>query len=42
VAPIPWALDSAAALDDATPLEGNTYKIQIARALIERALAAIG
>ncbi|MBA3717108.1 MAG: FAD binding domain-containing protein [Actinobacteria bacterium] len=42
VAPIPWALDSAAGLDDATPLPDNAYKIQIARALIERALEAVG
>lgn len=42
VAPIPWALDSAAGLDDATPLPGNAYKLQIARALIDRALEAVG
>ena len=41
VAPIPWALDSAADLDSATPLPGNAYKVQIARALIDRALAAV-
>jgi xanthine dehydrogenase YagS FAD-binding subunit len=42
VAPIPWSLSSAADLDAATPLPGNTYKVQIARALIERALQAVG
>jgi xanthine dehydrogenase YagS FAD-binding subunit len=41
VAPIPWTLDSAAALDDATPLPGTAYKVEIARALIRRALAGI-
>jgi len=41
VAPIPWALGSAAELDSATPLEGTKYKLQIARALVERALEAV-
>jgi xanthine dehydrogenase YagS FAD-binding subunit len=41
VAPIPWTLDSAAALDDATPLPGTTYKVEIARALIRRALEEV-
>jgi xanthine dehydrogenase YagS FAD-binding subunit len=41
VAPIPWALDSATDLDSATPLPGNAYKVQIARALVDRALAAV-
>jgi xanthine dehydrogenase YagS FAD-binding subunit len=41
VAPIPWALDGAAALEDATPLPGTAYKVEIARALIRRALAGI-
>jgi xanthine dehydrogenase YagS FAD-binding subunit len=41
VAPIPWTLDAAAALDDATPLPGTAYKVEIARALIRRALAGI-
>jgi xanthine dehydrogenase YagS FAD-binding subunit len=41
VAPIPWTVDSAADLDDATPLPGTAYKVEIARALIRRALAAI-
>jgi xanthine dehydrogenase YagS FAD-binding subunit len=42
VAPIPWTLDSAAALDDATPLPGTAYKVEIARALVRRALQGIG
>jgi xanthine dehydrogenase YagS FAD-binding subunit len=42
VAPIPWTLDSAAALDDATPLPGTTYKVEIARALVRRALEGLG
>jgi xanthine dehydrogenase YagS FAD-binding subunit len=37
VAPIPWLLDSAAALDDATPLPGTAYKVEIAKALLRRA-----
>jgi xanthine dehydrogenase YagS FAD-binding subunit len=41
VAPIPWAVDSADDLDRATPLPGTAYKVQIARALIERAFAAL-
>ena len=42
VAPIPWALDSATALDDATPLPGTAYKVEIARALVRRALEGVG
>ena len=42
VAPIPWALSSAAALDDATPLPGTAYKVDLARALVRRALEAVG
>jgi xanthine dehydrogenase YagS FAD-binding subunit len=41
VAPIPWALDSATALEGATPLPGTTYKVEIARALVRRALAGV-
>jgi xanthine dehydrogenase YagS FAD-binding subunit len=41
VAPIPWALPSAAGLDAATPLPGTAYKLEIARALVRRALAAV-
>ena len=41
VAPIPWLLDGIDALEGATPLPGTAYKIEIARALVRRALAAI-
>jgi xanthine dehydrogenase YagS FAD-binding subunit len=41
VAPIPWTLESAAALDDSTPLPGTAYKVEIARALVRRALAEL-
>jgi xanthine dehydrogenase YagS FAD-binding subunit len=41
VAPIPWVLDSAEALDSATPLPGTAYKVEIARALVRRALEAV-
>jgi xanthine dehydrogenase YagS FAD-binding subunit len=42
VAPIPWALASAESLDDATPLPGTAYKVELARALVGRALAEVG
>jgi len=38
VAPIPWKLDS---LDGATPLPGTAYKLELARALVDRALAEV-
>jgi xanthine dehydrogenase YagS FAD-binding subunit len=38
VAPIPWLLGS---LDDATPLPGTAYKLDVARALVRDATAAI-
>jgi xanthine dehydrogenase YagS FAD-binding subunit len=41
VAPIPWTLDSTAALGEATPLPGTAYKAEIARALVRRALESI-
>ncbi|MGZ8739349.1 MAG: FAD binding domain-containing protein [Gaiellaceae bacterium] len=41
VAPIPWTLDSAAALEEATPLPGTAYKAEIARALVRRALEGV-
>jgi xanthine dehydrogenase YagS FAD-binding subunit len=41
VAPIPWPLDAAAALDDATPLPGTAYKVEIARALVRRTLEEV-
>ena len=42
VAPIPWELPSSEALENATPLPGTGYKVEIARALVRRALAAVG
>jgi xanthine dehydrogenase YagS FAD-binding subunit len=42
VAPIPWLLDSPAALDAATPLPRTEWKVPVARALVARALAALG
>ena len=38
VAPIPWVLES---LEDATPLPGTAYKVQVADALIRRAREAV-
>ena len=40
-APVPWLLASPEALDAATPLPGTAYKVEIARALIPRALARL-
>ena len=40
-APVPWLLDSPDALESATPLPGTAYKVEIARALIPRALARL-
>jgi xanthine dehydrogenase YagS FAD-binding subunit len=42
VAPIPWSLDSADELEQATPLPGTAYKVELARPLIRRALEALG
>jgi xanthine dehydrogenase YagS FAD-binding subunit len=42
VAPIPWAIAGPERLDDATPLPGTEYKLDIARALVRRAVAAVG
>jgi xanthine dehydrogenase YagS FAD-binding subunit len=42
VAPIPWHLGSADALEEATPLPGTAYKLEIAKALTARALVAVG
>jgi xanthine dehydrogenase YagS FAD-binding subunit len=41
VAPIPWLLSSPEALDAATPLPRTGYKVDIARALVRRALEAL-
>jgi xanthine dehydrogenase YagS FAD-binding subunit len=41
VAPIPWAVSSVDDLEQATPLPGTAYKIEIASALIRRATEAV-
>jgi xanthine dehydrogenase YagS FAD-binding subunit len=41
VAPTPWLLASPEALDEATPLPRTGYKVEIARALVRRALEAL-
>jgi xanthine dehydrogenase YagS FAD-binding subunit len=41
VAPIPWLLSSLDDLESATPLPGTAYKVELARALGRRAVAAI-
>jgi xanthine dehydrogenase YagS FAD-binding subunit len=41
VAPIPWTLESTSALEDVTPLPGTAYKVEIARALVRRAIDAV-
>ena len=42
VAPVPWELPSPDALEEATPLPGTAYKVDIARALVRRALEEVG
>ena len=41
VAPVPWLLESPDDLDRATPLPGTAYKVDLARALVRRALDAV-
>jgi xanthine dehydrogenase YagS FAD-binding subunit len=41
VAPIPWRIESAAALDNATPLPRTEWKVPLAQALVRRALAQL-
>jgi hypothetical protein len=41
VAPIPWLLADVDDLEEATPLTGTAYKVDIARALMRRAAEAI-
>lgn len=41
VAPIPWTITGPGALDEATPLPGNAYKVEIARTLVRRALQTL-
>jgi xanthine dehydrogenase YagS FAD-binding subunit len=40
-APVPWLLESVDDLDAATPLPGTTYKVELARALVRRAVQAL-
>jgi xanthine dehydrogenase YagS FAD-binding subunit len=41
VAPIPWLLTGPEALDDATPLPRTAWKVDVARALVRRAVEAV-
>jgi xanthine dehydrogenase YagS FAD-binding subunit len=41
VAPVPWALESERELQLAKPLPGNSYKLDIAKTLVRRALESI-
>ncbi len=41
VAPIPWRIDGPEALDEATPLPRTAWKVDVARALVRRAAAAL-
>ena len=41
VAPVPWLLSSPADLDAATPLPRTEWKVDVARALVRRALDRI-
>jgi xanthine dehydrogenase YagS FAD-binding subunit len=40
-APVPWLLGSLDDLDAATPLPGTAYKVELSRALVQRAVAAL-
>jgi xanthine dehydrogenase YagS FAD-binding subunit len=42
VAPTPWLIEAPETLDGATPLPGTAYKVEVARALVRRALNGIG
>ncbi len=41
VAPVPWELPTPEALDESTPLPGTAYKVDVARALVRRALEQV-
>jgi xanthine dehydrogenase YagS FAD-binding subunit len=41
VAPVPWLLEGPEALDAATPLPRTAWKVDVARALVRRAVAAV-
>jgi xanthine dehydrogenase YagS FAD-binding subunit len=38
VAPIPWELSAPEELDRSTPLPGTAYKVELAQALLKRAI----
>ena len=40
-APIPWLLDGETELERSTPLPGTAYKVELARTLVRRAVAAV-
>ncbi|MHB8468672.1 MAG: FAD binding domain-containing protein [Gaiellaceae bacterium] len=42
VAPVPWLLDGIEELESATPLPRTEWKVDVARALVRRALAQLG
>jgi xanthine dehydrogenase YagS FAD-binding subunit len=41
VAPVPWLLDGPEALDAATPLPRTAWKVEVARALVRRAVESV-
>jgi len=41
VAPIPWLVETGGTLEGATPLPGTAYKVEVARALVRRAVGAV-
>lgn len=41
VAPIPWRIDGPEAIEAATPLPRTTWKVEVARALVRRAVEAL-
>ncbi len=41
VAPIPWRIERVEELDETTPLPRTEWKVQVARALVRRALASL-
>jgi xanthine dehydrogenase YagS FAD-binding subunit len=41
VAPVPWLLDGPEALDGATPLPRTAWKVDVARALVRRAMESL-
>jgi xanthine dehydrogenase YagS FAD-binding subunit len=41
VAPIPWRIDGPEALDASTPLPRTAWKVEVAQALVRRAVEAL-